>query len=217
MARAGKRTTAPRASTSTLIDREQAAEALRKRRAGKTPTDRELRALGRVERAQEEEQRWAYYATIPQKHWREMSGRQTKVIREQAERYGIPFGGSKIDLPAVVRALHKFLATNARRLAVADGEDPLMAGVNSPALEEYRRARAKLAELDLLERKQVLLPRDQIHEGLGRITSVLRMAGDALQRQYGPEAQRILDEALDDAQREIDSLYRGEPDDGDNQ
>ncbi len=39
-----------------------------------------------------------------------MSGRQAKVLQEQAARYGIPFGGSTIDLPEVVRALHDFLA-----------------------------------------------------------------------------------------------------------
>ncbi len=69
-----------------------------------------------------------------------MSGRQTKVINEQAERYGIPFGGATINLPTVVRALHDFLADNAVKLARDD--DPLMQGVGSPALERYREERA---------------------------------------------------------------------------
>ena len=49
-----------------------------------------------------------------------MSGRQTKVINEQAARYDLPFGGPTIDLPDVVRALHDFLAKHAQRLASGD-------------------------------------------------------------------------------------------------
>ncbi len=207
MAQVSKGRATPRAPTSTLIDRELAAEALRKRRAGKKPNDRELRALRQVERAEEEKQRWAYYSTIPLKHWRAMSGRATKVLNDQAARYGIPFAGPTIDLSAVVRALHGFLAANARKLVAVGDEDPLLAGVASPALEEYRREKVKLLRLDVQEREQVLLPRDRIHEGLSRIASVLRLAGDALQRQYGPDARQIIDEALDDAQREIDLLF----------
>ncbi len=42
-------------------------------------------------------------------------------------------------------------------------EDPLMVGGdNSPALERYRTARAKLAELDLAVKRGELLPREQV-------------------------------------------------------
>ncbi len=99
------------------MDRELAAEALAKRHKGLKPTQAERKSLARVEKAREEEQRWAHYGSIPQKHWREMSGRQRKVIVEQAEKYGIPFGDRVIDLPRVVRAFHDFLAANHVRLA----------------------------------------------------------------------------------------------------
>ena len=140
------------------------------------------------------------------KHWRLMSGRQTKVLNEQAERYGIPFGGRTINLPNVVRALHDFLAANARKLAAEDDE-MLGSGVPSPALERYREERAKLARLDRLERERVLVPRDEVREGLGRIAAIIRSAGEALQRQFGASAVDLLYEALDDAQREIDQRF----------
>ena len=107
-------------SLSAKLDKELAAAAYRKVMAGRTPTARERAALKRYEAEQEERRRWRYYRAIPQKHWRAMSGRQTKVLHEQAERYGIPFGGRTIRLPAVVRALHDFLAANAGRLASDD-------------------------------------------------------------------------------------------------
>lgn len=187
------------------LDRELASAAYRKVMSGQTPTAQERAALKRYEKEQEETRRWQYYEAIPQKHWRQMSGRQTKVLNEQAERYGIPFGGRSINLPQVVRALHDFLAANARRL-IDEDDDLLNANVPSPALERYREERAKLARLDRLEREQTLVSRDEIRQGLGQIAGILRTAGEVLQRQYGNGAVEILNEALDDAVDAISQL-----------
>jgi len=194
------------ASLSTQLDKEQAARAYRKVMSGEQPTSAEQAALRRYEKQQEEQRRWQYYESIPQKHWRMMSGRQTKVLQEQAERYGIPFGGRTVDLSKVVRALHDFLAANARRLAT-DDDELLNADVSSPALERYRDERALLARLDRLEREQTLVPRHQVRDGLERIASILRAAGDQLQREHGAGALELLSDALDDAQREIQRLF----------
>jgi hypothetical protein len=83
----------------------------------------------------------------------------------------------------------------------------MQGGGSSPALERYREERAALARLDRLEREGQLLPRDQAKESLGRIAGILRGAGDALQRQFGPAAVEILYEALTDAQREMDRSF----------
>ena len=81
-------------------ERELVARALDKRRRGLEPATYELRALAKFERRREEETRWNYYRSIPQKHWREMSGKSTSQLHSQQERYGIPFGERSIDLPA---------------------------------------------------------------------------------------------------------------------
>jgi hypothetical protein len=198
------------ANLSTQLDKQLAATAYKKVMAGEEPTAQERAALGRYERQQEEQRRWTYYAAIPQKHWRQMSGRQTKVLNEQAQRYGLPFGGPTINLPEVVRALHDFLAVNARKLA-DDDDDLLHAEGSSPALERYREERAQIARLDRLEREGQLVPRDSVRQGLGQIAALLRAAGESLQRECGPEARQILDEALDDARREIERQFGPEP------
>jgi hypothetical protein len=46
------------------------------------------------------------------------------------------------------------------------------------------------------------------------VAAVLRAAGDALQREYGPGAVEILNESLDDAQREVERFF-GDVEDGD--
>jgi hypothetical protein len=58
-----------------------------------------------------------------------------------------------------------------------------------------------------LEREGSLLPRDDVREALGRMASMLRSAGEALQRQFGAAAAEILNEALEDAQREVDRCF----------
>jgi len=46
-----------------------------------------------------------------------------------------------------------------------------------------------------------------MRESLGRIAAILRGAGDALQRQFGPAALEVLYEALDDAEREVERVF----------
>jgi hypothetical protein len=181
--------------------------------AGGDLTREERAAVKRHEKDKEERLRWQYYASIPQKHWRAMSGRQTKVLHEQAQRYDLPIGGPSIDLPKLARRLHDFLAENAVQLAKEP--DELMVGGSSPALERYREERAALARLDRLERENVLLPRDQVREALGRIAAVLRAAGESLQRQYGGGAVELLHEAIDDAEREMQRTFGQEQADDD--
>ncbi len=173
--------------------------------AGKQLSTREEAALKRLEKDKEERLRWKFYQSIPQKHWRAMSGRQTKVINEQAARYGIPFGGPTINLSTVVRGLHDFLADNALKLSRDD--DELMVGAGSPALERYREERALIARLERMTREGSVVPREEMRTALGRIAALLRSAGETLEREHGPEARNILDEALDDAEREIDQMF----------
>ncbi|MDZ4689082.1 MAG: hypothetical protein SH850_28745 [Planctomycetaceae bacterium] len=199
---------APSVSAAARVDSDLVKRAYQKvmNRADLTRDERD--ALRRHEKEKEERLRWQFYESIPQKHWRAMTGRQTKVINEQAERYGLPFGGPAINLPKLARALHDFLADNALKLARdADGDSLMQGGGSSPALERYREERAALARLDRLERERGLLPRDEARDALGRIAAILRGAGDALQRQFGTGAVEILYEAIEDAQHEMDRMF----------
>lgn len=200
----------PQPSQTEEIDRALVQAALRKRQAGQVPTSAERAALKRFEQAREEDQRWVYYRSIPQKHWRQMSGRQAKVLAEQAALYDLPFDGAIIDLPALVRKLHDFLALHHRKFKARDLDD-MMDGGSSPALEQYRTERAKLARLDRLEREQQLLPRDQVHATHAQLASILRQAGETLQKKFGPDALEILNDALEDAQREISRMLGDAP------
>jgi hypothetical protein len=137
------------------------------------------------------------------------------VINEQAERYGLPIGGATIDLPAFAKALHDFLAANARKLAGADSDDPTLAGAASPAMERKRQLECRRLERQLEREEGLWIERRLIHAGHNRLGGVLRVAGEALLRQFGPAAQKILNDALDNCERETDRLLAADGDHAD--
>ena len=189
------------------IEADLAKSGLDKLKAQKKVTAREQKAIRDLERKREETLRWQYYETIPQKHWRMMSGRQAKVFLEQAERYGIPFSGKTINLPAVVRALHDFLAANKYKLAAAGNEDPLLVGEgDSPGLERFRLARAAQEEIRLATMRRDTVDRETMHKVLLRGMLIVRQSVETLQRQYGDDAARIVNEGLQEAERVLDSI-----------
>lgn len=127
------------------IDRALVATAVEKQWIGEKPSRPEAAALRRWHKAREGAARWEHYRTIPQKHWVKMSGgRPWKILREQAQRCGTPFVEAEIDLSAVVRPLHDFLAANWYKLAGSNGENHLLAGVNLPALAPRTRQDSQL-------------------------------------------------------------------------
>ena len=201
-----------RLTVSQQVDRELAAEALKRRQAGEKPSRAQLGALRRVEKEREEELRWQHYRTIPQKHWREMSGRPTKVLQEQAQRYGIPFSGRTIDLPAVVLALHDFFAehkTLFARAARGTGGENAGDDADTDWLEEHRRERTLIARIEREATEGRYLLRADVHTVFGAAAAKLRQAGDLLERHFGPDARSVLLDALDAFRREVELLCGG--------
>lgn len=183
-------------------ERKRARAALAKRGQGLPLSREDERAIERVERAHREAIAAEAYRAVPKKLWREWSGRQTKILNEQAERYGLPLGEATIDLAKLAPALHDFLAANATRLAAEDAS-----GEASPALERKRLADAQMRELDLAVRRGELVELDDIHHFLSDVAALFRSAGERLGRQVSGDAQAIVEEALVAFQRR---LRRGE-------
>jgi len=76
--------------------------------------------------------------------------------------------------------------------------------------ERSRNARAALSELDLAERRHELVNVRTFHDMHVRISSLLRRAGEQLQRTCGAEAWAILDEALVAAEAEMNNHFETE-------
>jgi hypothetical protein len=160
---------------------------------------------------------FAAFRRVAKRIYCAMANRQPKVVNEQADRYKLPLRGATVDLCEIIKAFHDFLAANARRLAGpesgSDEDDPLLAGGTSPALERYRLVRAKREEFNYERDLERWVDRELLNRALGVLAAVLRQAGEGLQRQYGPEAQNILDEAIDDAVERAIATFADEQND----
>ena len=80
------------------------------------------------------------------------------------------------------------------------GDDPLLADGDSPALERYRLAKAKHAELDLEHRRSQLIDREKCRVVLSRWAVVIRRMGEKLARRHGNDAAETVNQALEECQ-----------------
>ena len=205
--------TAETLAASDQLDRQLAKACLQKQRGGAKTTREERAALRRVQKAQEKTRREQYYRTIPKSDYRLLAGgRAARTLNEQAVRYRIPIQGPTVDLYALIQWLHQFLADNRHKL-VAESGDVLLEGASQALKDEYvrtqileKREKAELARMDRLEREGALLPKEMVREFNARLATVLRTAGDVLQREFGPDAARVVNEALENLAREVRSL-----------
>lgn len=142
-------------------------------------------------KADEERLRLKHYRAIPQKLWREWSGRQAKILKDQQATYGIPFGGRTINLEDVVRKLHDFLAANAAKLRTLENR------THDEDTQEWRRWRAREKRLDVEEKEGKLVDAEKLRPLLESLTAILREPLAQLQREYGLEAYRLVEDAVD--------------------
>ena len=96
--------------------------------------------------------------------------------------------------------------------SVPDDDELLMIGeADSPALERYRLARAKTAELDLAQRNEELVSVDLMRNLLLRMATELRQnCIEALVSRYGPDAGEIVNRALEGFRSTLESEFTAE-------
>lgn len=204
----------PAETASQRAERALVAAAVEKLQRGQTPTAQERTALKRWEQAQEDDRRWSYYRTTPKSHYLEMSGRAARIVIDQAARYGLPYPPGRqaaVDLGAVILWLHDFLAKNAGRLNAPQTDDPLLSGVNSPALERYRIARACREELELAVRKGELLGVNELLEWYDAdVAAPIRRGIERLHAEFGEAAAALIVAGLDRAEAAVERKLRTE-------
>ncbi len=206
------------AGDNSKADLELAIAARRKQRGGGQPTQRELAALRRVEKSKEAEDRERYYRSVPKGDYTRLAGdRQPKVLNGQARRWGVPCGERAVDLYAVLAWFHDLLATHGPKL-LGDAGDPLLAGASQSLKDEYtreqireKREKARLAQLDVQEREQSLLSREDVHILLGKLGEALCNGGQTMQRQFGEGPHKLLLEILDDVERTTGQFFQQHP------
>lgn len=90
-------------------------------------------------------------------------------------------------------------------------DDPLLDDGDSPALERYRLAKAKHAELDYAEREKQLIDKEKCRDVLSQWGNVIRKMGDRVSRRFGVEANQIVSEAIDECESVVKGLANADP------
>lgn len=159
---------------------------------------------------QEKEARWTAYKLCRMIDYCKLSGRDARVLKDQAKRYNIRFSGPVVDLSEVLPALHDFLSTygpivrRMERTGLDLVDDPvLVGGSSSPALERYRLARAGLAEHELARARGEFLPSSVIGEGLRAFAHRMRSFSKVLEQRRDVELMDLFDGVTDDALRSM--------------
>ena len=112
-----------------------------------------------------------------------------------AKRQGCPKNpdGRTFDLAAVI----------AWREETIRGEDDL------PGATDYEKRELCIVKIEqekikLRRMQEELVPIDQVQSGLRRLSELIKGAGEALQKLYGPDAQEVVNEAIDAFERELE-------------
>lgn len=112
--------------------------------------------------------------------------------------------------PRAVRAvLDGQVAAEKEKHTHTGGDDMLVGDGQSPAMERYRLARAKIAEADLAERDGETVRVSAVESMVMSVASRVRAAGDRLGRKFGVDAQDVLLRALDDLEGDFAHDDRG--------
>lgn len=187
-------------------DKRLALEYARKAKAKEKTTLAEQRALRRVQAFNEQRDRDKYYRTVPKRDYVAMSGRQHKVLDEQAARYDLPLLGESVDLFALLKRFHDLFAEGRFRSDDEIDDETQQ----TPNLEKLRGEKYRLARLDRLERQRQLLPRRLVRELLGFTAAKLRDRAERLQRLFGPEVVDELNDAVAEIEEEIGRTLDGQ-------
>lgn len=97
----------------------------------------------------------------------------------------------------------------------ATGEaDPMLVGPESDALEFYRKQRGLQEEIKLEQMRGNTVAIVDIEPPLLNLCGMLRRAGETLARQFGNDAAQVLNEAVDEFKKGVESVLsngRGSP------
>lgn len=104
--------------------------------------------------------------------------------------------------------LAAFVAAELAKAAPKDASgDPLLAGGDSPNLEEYRKHKARIAKVEADEAEGMSVRVAKIRPGMLGAMALIRRAGERLERSHGADAARVLTEAVDEAIQSVGKMF----------
>jgi phage terminase Nu1 subunit (DNA packaging protein) len=134
-------------------------------------------------------------------------GQSVETIKTWAKR-GMPGKPGRYEVGAIVRwARASGPWQQYYRPPAEPSDDPLLAEGDSPGLERYRMAKAAIAELDLDERKGVLLSTEKVRAVHARWATIFKRMGERVGKRYGADAAITVNDAIEECERVIENEF----------
>jgi len=147
-------------------------------------------------------QREAFFMSISKKEYCKLAGDRTaKQVNDPARKYGLPVFHAHLNLYDVLAAFHD-LITEMFRQDITVGEK------GTRPIDELTTHKARREHLRLLQDEGVLVNTQVVREMLESWASIIRQAGEVLDRQFGGEAHLILDEAISDCEKTVSEFLK---------
>jgi phage terminase Nu1 subunit (DNA packaging protein) len=128
---------------------------------------------------------------------------------------GMPGKSGKYELQLISRWLRTEGPWKPYAKPPATEDELMVADGDSVALERYRLAKAKIAELDLANRKGELIDRETCRDVLVRWAVLIRRLGEVLGKRHGAEATRSVNATLGECESIIAKALAPPEDDED--
>lgn len=140
---------------------------------------------------------------LPKGIYCKLSGRQQKVVDEQAVRYGIAIDGSKIDLYQVLKKFHDILAEWGPTINELQGAEGSLRTEKLRREIELLERRSKSIELDIKNKQDEFIDRNTLRVRMEWLANKLRTVSERLGKRFGAEAQVLLNHALSQIEEEL--------------
>lgn len=140
---------------------------------------------------------------LPKGIYCKLSGRQQKVVDEQAVRYGLAIDGSKIDLYQVLKKFHDILAEWGPTINELQGAEGSLRTEKLRREIELLERRSKSIELDIKNKQDEFIDRNTLRVRMEWLANKLRTVSERLGKRFGADAQVLLNHALSQIEEEL--------------
>lgn len=140
------------------------------------------------------------FVNLPKKTYCELSGRDNRVIIDQAERYNLAISGATVNLYKAIRSFHDFIAESGQYLADDDLRDEKLR--KEIAVLERRAA---ILDGDIRKQKSIYIERAEVHQKLGWLVKKFHQLGERIGKIGGAECQRAVNDMLESIAEELEN------------
>lgn len=185
------------------VDTVAALEAKLKQAKGESLTKAEELTVKRYDEFIALQNRDDMLLNLPKGIYCKLSGRQQKVVDEQARRYGLAIDGAKIDLYQVLRRFHDILAEWGPMIKELEGEEGSLRKEKLKREIELLKRKEEAAAIDIKNKHDEFVDRETLRVRMDWLASKLRMVSERLGKRFGADAQILFNHALKQIEEEL--------------